>query len=70
MGEKNNNAIYDMIWKLAIFKTCVDLRVDFFELLRTNDVEEYNRENTLYPLSAIFYKQVKEICKEMSTWGK
>ena len=70
MGKDNNEAFYDLILKVAIFKTCIDLRVDFFELLRTNDVEEYNRENTLYPLSAFFYKQIKEICKEMSTWEK
>lgn len=70
MGKDNNEAFYDLILKVAIFKTCVDLRVDFFELLRTNDVEEYNRENPLNPLSSVFYDKLKAICKEMSTWGK
>ena len=62
--DENNKIFYDLIFKVAMLRFAIENRVDFFDLIRSTSVEEYNRENTLYKLSEISYKLYKEIAKE------
>ena len=43
----------------------IKYRIDFFELMRCETEEEYNRENPLYPLSKGHFNIIKKIAKEI-----
>lgn len=61
----NYKALAIVCEKACLFDMAVKNRVDFFELLRCNDVEEYNRENPLWQLSKGMYDLFKEFANEV-----
>ena len=51
--------------KATLFEMAVKNRVDFFELIRSTSVEEYNRTCPLCPLEDSIYTIYKNIIKEI-----
>lgn len=43
----------------------IQMRVDFFDLIRSTSLEEYNRDNPIYPLKERAYKMFKKLAKEI-----
>lgn len=43
----------------------IQMRVDFFDLIRSTSLEEYNRENPIYPLKERAYKMFKKLANEI-----
>ena len=63
--ENNSKVFYDLILKVSILYTAIEKRVDFFEIIRSTSLEEYNRENQLYPLNELTYKVLKKISNDV-----
>ena len=51
--------------KATLFEMAVKDRIDFFELIRSTSVEEYNRTCPLCPISEFTYNLFKNISKEI-----
>ena len=43
----------------------IQMRVDFFDLTRSTSLEEYNRDNPIYPLKERAYKTFKKLANEI-----
>ena len=43
----------------------IQMRVDFFDLIRSTSLEEYNRDNPIYPLKEQAYKMFKKLANEI-----
>lgn len=43
----------------------IQMRVDFFDLVRSTSLEEYNRDNPIYPLKERAYKMFKKLANEI-----
>ena len=43
----------------------IQMRVDFFDLIRSTSLEEYNRDNPIYPLKERAYKMFKKLANEI-----
>ena len=63
--ENNSKVLYDLIFKVSLLYTAVEKRVDFFEIIRSTSLEEYNRESQLYPLNEHTYKLFKKLTNEI-----
>ena len=64
----DNKTLESLVFKSALLVVAIKMRVDFFELIRSTTLEEYNRENPLYPLKQhtydVFKKSIKDILNE------
>lgn len=56
----NNFSVIKDIWQVALFRTAIDYKVDFFELVRCNTVEEYNRECPIAQISQFLFDALKK----------
>ena len=43
----------------------IQMRVDFFDLIRSTSLEEYNRDNPIYPLKERAYKMFKKLANKI-----
>lgn len=50
----------ELIWQVALFRTAIDYKVDFFELARCNTAEQYNRECPIAQISQFLFDILKE----------
>jgi len=57
--------IADLCLDKALFVLAIKNRVDFFELMRCDNEQDYNRENPLYPLSKEIFIIFKNRAKEL-----
>ena len=63
--EQNDKTFQTLIFKAALLHTAVYMRVDFFDLTRSTTLEEYNRDNPIYPLKERAYKIFKKLANEI-----
>lgn len=64
--EKDYKELAKICLKSTLFEIAIKNRVDFFELLRSSDLADYNKENPLNPLTDFLYNTLKSIAKEIT----
>ena len=66
---KEYKELADICLNSVLFEIAIKNRVDFFEIIRCENEQDYNRENPLYPLTKemfnIFKNKAKEIIKNV-----
>ena len=63
--EKDYKELVDVCLNSVLFEIAIKNRVDFFELMRCDNEQDYNRENPLYPLSKETFTIFKNRAKEL-----
>ena len=55
-----DRTLQELIWQVALFRTAINCKVDFFELARCNTLEEYNRECPIAQISQFLFGALKK----------
>ena len=63
--EKEYKELADICLKSVLLEIAIKNRIDFFELLRSTSLEEYNRACPLYQIEETTYNIFKNISKEI-----
>lgn len=62
--KKKYDPICELFWQVALFRTAIEYKVDFFELERCNTIEEYNRECPIANISQVLFDVLKATIKD------
>ena len=68
LSKEERHSLAETVMESGLFRFCVVRRVDVFELLRCESVEEYNNNNPLFPLEKehfhLLKKKAEKVLKE------